>query len=121
MENIKYYKFESDDNSFYFDNLDTILDYINDTLKQEVLNYYCQGCRWCCYGTPSYQANCEITFTEYPKDFKRWFDISYIRNHIFMNITEIRFEKDKENVYHMNENIIWTLDENFDGVNMIFN
>ena len=69
---------------FTDDRISFIEKYIYDKLINNMLDYRCDGCRWCCYGDPEHKDRCEKIYTdnELPKyldDYEHTFNYYLVK------------------------------------------
>lgn len=96
---------------FYFDLSDkkNVIKYINDFLIDNMLNYSCDGCRYCCYGCELYRERCEKRFfhkSELPEYFKLILksDTDIILKEIFIVPSDIGFNFEEKSIWSLSEN-----------------
>jgi hypothetical protein len=106
----------------YFQKTDAkeISNFLYNYIKKQMLDYYCDGCRWCCYGTGT-ELNkkwCEKRFTGTDDDFNDFYDMCMYKGYpITAYVSRIKFElvptKDVGYTLEQGETEVWTLKDDF--------
>jgi hypothetical protein len=109
------YDFEFDDLKTYFsiENLPIIEKFIYDKLHKNMLEWRCEGCRWCGYGDAG-SLSCKYQCEKIYKSDELPEYIKYICDNksIYATITEITLEP-YEGFLEKKKNIVWELKPEF--------